>query len=583
MRNIECVPKWLLLIVCGSAAIVAWMVSATAVAQLGITPQQREKEQREKIEAAIPGRAVVPPAKLRKLLIFDLNVGYGGHGSIPTANLAFTLMGLKTGAFQTVVSSDPAVFQPDSLRQFDAVFLNNNVGNLFEDPALRQSLVEFVYGGGGLMGVHGTTVAFTRWTEGAREDWPEFGIMLGGRGAAHKAADEHVFIKLDEPAHPINQVFGGQGFEYRSEFFRVHDPYSRDRVRVLFSIDTQRTDMTQTPNHGGVVRADDDYALAWVRNYGRGRVFYCTIGHQPAIFWDPNMLQFYLAATQFALGDLPAPTVPSNKLTPAIRAQEQLGWRLGIEAYTFHKYTLFEAIDKTAELGLPYMGGLSFQKVSADIPKNFDPQLTDDELRQIRLKLDAAGVRMLTYYFQAIPGDPDGCRRVFEFGRKIGIETFMSEPAPEALDTIEQFCDEYEINVALHNHDQKGSPHYWNPEGILKACEGRSRRIGACADFGYWMRAGIDPIQAAGILKDRLLTLQIHDLNERTAAGHDVPWGTGAGQTELFLKEIHRLGIQPTMFGLEYSYNWFESLPEIANSIQFFNRVSQELAAPQER
>lgn len=551
------------------------MTAATATAQGGVTPEQREK-----IEAAIPGSAVAAPAKPRKLLIFDLNVGYGGHGSIPTANLAFTLMGQKTGAFQTVVSRDPAVFQPDSLRQFDAVFFNNNVGNLFEDPALRQSLIEFVYGGGGLMGVHGTTVAFTRWTEGAREDWPEFAIMLGGRGAAHKAADEHVFVKLDEPAHPINQVFGGQGFEYRSEFFRVHDPYSRDRVQVLFSIDTQRTDMSQAPNSGGLVRADDDYALAWVRNYGRGRVFYCTIGHQPAIFWDPTMLQFYLAAAQFALGDLPAPTVPSNKLTPSIRTQEQMGWRLGIEAYTFHKYTLFEAIDKTAQLGLPYMGGLSFQKVSADIPKNFDPKLTDDELKQIRLKLDAAGVRMLTYYYHAIPGDPEGCRRVFEFARKMGIETFMSEPAPEALDTIEQFCDEYQINVALHNHDQQGSPHYWNPEGILKACQGRSPRIGACADLGYWMRAGIDPIQAAGMLKERLLTLQLHDLNERTATGHDVPWGTGAGQTEAFLKEIHRLGIQPTMFGLEYSYNWFESMPEIAESIQFFNRVSQELATP---
>lgn len=580
MKNNKCLPKWLLLILGCSVATAAWMTAATATAQSGVTAEQLEKEQREKIEAAIPARAVAPPAKPRKLLIFDLNVGYGGHASIPTANLAFTLMGQKTGAFQTVVSRDPAVFQPDSLRQFDAVFFNNNVGNLFEDPALRQSLVEFVYGGGGLMGVHGTTVAFTRWTEGAREDWPEFGIMLGGRGAAHKAADEHVFIKLDEPDHPINQVFGGQGFEYRSEFFRVHDPYSRDRVQVLFSIDTQRTDMTQTPSYGGLVRADDDYALAWVRNYGRGRVFYCTIGHQPAIFWDPTMLQFYLAAAQFALGDLPAPTVPSNKLTPAIRTQEQMGWRLGIEAYTFHKYTLFEAIDKTAQLGLPYMGGLSFQKVSADIPKNFDPQLSDDELKQIRLKLDAAGVRMLTYYYHAIPGDPEGCRRVFEFARKMGIETFMSEPAPESLDTIEQFCDEYQINVALHNHDQQGSPHYWNPEGILKACQGRSPRIGACADLGYWMRAGIDPIQAAGMLKERLLTLQLHDLNERTATGHDVPWGTGAGQTEAFLKEIHRLGIQPTMFGLEYSYNWFESMPEIAESIQFFNRVSQELATP---
>jgi len=65
---------------------------------------------------------------------------------------------------------------------------------------LRQSLIEFVYGGGGLLGVHGTTVAFTRWTEGAREDWPEFGVLLGGRGANHKAPDEHVFIKLDDPA-----------------------------------------------------------------------------------------------------------------------------------------------------------------------------------------------------------------------------------------------------------------------------------------------------------------------------------------------------------------------------------------------
>ncbi len=565
--------KRLVLTACLSAALAAWLAPANAAAQGSVTPEEREK-----IEAALPAQAVAPPAKPRKLLIFDLNVGYGGHGSIAHANLAFTRMGQKTGAFETVVSRDPSVFQPDSLRQFDAVFFNNTVGNLFEDSGLRQSLIEFVYGGGGLLGVHGTTVAFTRWTEGAREDWPEFGIMLGGRGASHKAADEHAFIKLDDPAHPVNQVFGGQGFEYRSEFFRVHEPYSRDRVRVLFSIDTQRTDMNQTPAYGGAMRADGDYALAWVRNYGRGRVFYSTIAHQPAIFWDPKMLQFYLAAVQFAVGDLPAPTLPSSKQSPAIQAQEQLGWRLGIEAYTFHKYTLFEAIDKTAELGLPYMGGLSFQKVSGDIPKNFDPQLTDDELKQIRLKLDSAGVRLLTYYIQQIPGDPEGCRQVFEFGRKIGIETFMSEPAPEALDTIEKFCDEYQINVALHNHDQKASPQYWNPAGILKVCQGRSPRIGACGDLGYWMRAGIDPIQAVGLLKERLLTVQVHDLNERGPAGHDVPWGTGVGQTEQFLKELKRLGIRPTMFGLEYSYNWFESMPEIAQCIQFFNGVTQELA-----
>ena len=135
---------------------VPWPMHNTAEAQV-------IDEHRQRIEAAIPNKAIAAPRKNRKLLIFGLNVGYGGHGSIPTANLAFTLMGQKTGAFETVISKDPSVFKPDNLKQFDAVFLNNTVGNLFEDAGLRQSLLEFVYGGGGLLGVHGTTVAFTQW------------------------------------------------------------------------------------------------------------------------------------------------------------------------------------------------------------------------------------------------------------------------------------------------------------------------------------------------------------------------------------------------------------------------------------
>lgn len=316
-----------------------------ALSQPRLAAQANAEADRPKIEAALPNLSIAKPAKARRLLIFDLNVGYPGHGSIQTANLAFTLMGQKTGAFETTVSRDPNVFRRESLEQFDAVFFNNTVGNCFTNAELRQNLADFVYGGGGLMGVHGTTVGFTQWP-GAVEDWPEFGLMIGARGANHRASDEQVFIKLDEPAHPVIRVFGGQGFEFRDEFFRVGDPFSRNRLRVLLSIDTEKTDLKQGPSYGKLERADNDYALAWVRNYGRGRTFYCTIAHNPYVFWDAKMLQFYLAAAQFVLGDLPGPTIPSAKMTPAIRAQEQLGWRLGIEAYTFHKFTLFEAIEK---------------------------------------------------------------------------------------------------------------------------------------------------------------------------------------------------------------------------------------------
>ncbi len=426
------------------------------------TQRLSEAEQRQQIEAALPAKAFVTPRKPRRLLIFDLNVNYGGHGSIPTANQAFTLMGTKTGAFETEVSRDPAVFKPESLKRFDAVFFNNTVGNLFEDPALRQSLVEFVYAGGGLMGVHGTSVAFMKWP-GAIEDWPEFGIMLGARGANHKANNEHVFLKVEDPTHPITLPFGGD-FDCRDEFFRVHEPYSRNRVRVLLSIDTTKTDMKQTPSLGKVERGDNDYALAWVRQYGRGRVFYCGFAHHPSVFWDPKMLPFYLAATQFALGDLQAPTTPSAKLTPAIRAQEKLDWRLVLAPSASTELTLFETIDKAAELGLLYVGGHDGQKVSKDIPKVLNNQLSSEEIKQIRLKLDAAGVRLLVCRTDRAPATDTDRDTMTEFTRRTGIEaivldkqSFVMNPDLD-VQRLEESAGNQEIGRRLkeiHGHGRK--------------------------------------------------------------------------------------------------------------------------------
>jgi uncharacterized protein len=411
----------------GAAATIGLLATRWLGRAVAQRPAGTDPEEEKRVEAALPDKASVAPRKPRRLLIFDLNVNYGGHRSIPTANLAFTRMGEKTGAFETVVSRDPAVFSPESLNRFDAVFFNNTVGNCFEDPALRQSLVEFVYAGGGLMGVHGTSVAFTKWP-GAIEDWPEFGLMIGARGASHRINTEHVFIKLDDPNHPVNQVFGGRDFEYRDEFFRVHEPYSRDRLRVLMSFDTERTDMNQGPAYGNVQRTDNDYAIAWVGRYGRGRTFYCTIAHNPYVFWDPKMLRFYLAAAQFVLGDLPGPTTPSAKLTPALRAQERLDWHLSLAPSASSEMTLFETIDKAAKLGLLYVGGGNRQRVSSDIAKGFDDRLSSDELKRIRLKLDAAGVRLLTYHIDATPSD-----RTVEFARKMGVEAVVTETGRLAI------------------------------------------------------------------------------------------------------------------------------------------------------
>lgn len=477
-----------------------------------------------KIAAAIPTVALAPPTRPRRLLIFDLNVGYGGHGSIRTANAAFTLMGQKTGAFETEIHRDPEVFRPTSLARFDAVFFNNTVGNLFGDPDLRRSLSEFVYAGGGLMGVHGTSVGFTRWP-GAHEDWPEFGRMLGARGASHLAPDEPAVILPDDPGHSLTTIFSREGFERRDEFFRFGDPYSRNRVRVLLRIDAGRT---RLPEGRKPFRSDEDYALAWVRRYGRGRVFYCAIAHNPQVFWDPEMLRFYLAATQFVLGDLPAHTIPSALLSPAIRAQESIGLRKGIEADDPSTTSLADVIAQAKRLGIPYMGASRGQKFAADSPRALDESLHDDAFERLRMMLDDAGTTLLTLRIPNPPTDAAGWRTVFGLARRIGVETLITGSMPPDLPAVAALCAGHDIRLAIACD---------RPEDVLNASRELDPRIGACAEISRWIRAGLDPATAVRSLGPRLITVACRR-QDRPANAF----------TRSLLAAIHGTRIHPTMF-----------------------------------
>lgn len=253
----------------------------------------------EKIRAAAPDKAPAKPAKPRRLLVFTLCRGFR-HGSIPYVSKALQLMGEKTGAYETVVSDDVSMFRPENLSQFDAVCLNNTTGSLFEDETLKASFLRFVRSGKGLVGIHAATDCFY--------DWPEYGEMMGAYFSGHPWHEE-VAIKLDEPDHPLCAAFGGEGLRITDEIYQFREPYSRQKLRVLLSLDTSKTNMSKD----GIRRKDGDFAVSWVRNYGKGRVFYCSLGHRNETSWNPAVLRHYLAGIQFALGDLPADATPGAR------------------------------------------------------------------------------------------------------------------------------------------------------------------------------------------------------------------------------------------------------------------------------
>jgi type 1 glutamine amidotransferase/HEAT repeat protein len=260
-------------------------------------------EELQKIEDAAPAKAPAQPKQPRKLLVFNLCNGFK-HSSIPYWDQALQIMGRKTGAYQVVVSSDMAVFKQESLKQFDAVCLNNTTKLDFADPQLRKGLMDFVTDGKGLIGIHAASDNFY--------DWPEAAEMIGAQFSGHPWTSGGTWaIKIDDPQHPLTAAFQSKGFKVNDELYRTDGPlYSRNKQRVVLSLDMsdQATAGVKDFKDG-----DDDTGISWVKTFGRGRVFYCSLGHNHHIIWNAPILQHYLAGIQFALGDLKADAMPAGK------------------------------------------------------------------------------------------------------------------------------------------------------------------------------------------------------------------------------------------------------------------------------
>jgi sugar phosphate isomerase/epimerase len=285
------------------------------------------------------------------------------------------------------------------------------------------------------------------------------------------------------------------------------------------------------------------------------------------------MRKIFLALAALALMATGAPgQTPVNH-----SSADQFNWQLAVHSYTFQKFSIFDAIDKTAALGLDYMSISGM--VSLDGTNKIGTlNLSEKDQQAIQDKLKAAGIRKLVNLgVVQLPADEAKSRKVFEFAKKFGIDTLVAEPEPAALDTVEKLCKEYHIRVALHNHP-KGQSIYWSPDSVLAAIKGRTPLMGACADIGHWMRSGLDPLECLKQLDGHIICLHFKDLNETGMKAHDVPWGTGAGQTRALMAELQRQGFQGA-FCVEYEYHWENSQPEIAQSVKFFNATCDALVA----
>jgi sugar phosphate isomerase/epimerase len=265
-------------------------------------------------------------------------------------------------------------------------------------------------------------------------------------------------------------------------------------------------------------------------------------------------------------------------------AAETLGFRLGVQAWTFRDRTAFEAIATAHRLGLKFIELYPGQALSPDMPDvKVGPEMGASNLTALKQQLAAQHVTAMSFGVVNFTNDEAAARKVFEFARTLGLDNVSAEPEPEALDLVSKLADEYAIRVAFHNHPQ-GSSRYWNPEAVLAAIQGRSARLGDCADTGHWTRSGLHPVNCLKLLAGHVIEVHFKDLN---AFGQhdatDVPWGTGQSDARGILAELKQQGFHGLICAEYETGTGAELEANVAKCIAFFDATSRELVGPTKR
>jgi sugar phosphate isomerase/epimerase len=284
-----------------------------------------------------------------------------------------------------------------------------------------------------------------------------------------------------------------------------------------------------------------------------------------------NLLTAFLTASTLAVL---SPARAENKIPDEYKTG---GFFIGCQAYTFNHFTVFEAIEKTAQAGGRVIEFYPGQKLSKDEPNvTWDHNASAETVAKVQAKLAEYKLKAVNYGVVAIPQQEEEARKIFEFAKKIGLRAVTTESV-DTIDTIEKMVKAYDVMVAFHDHPrQPNNPNYkmWDPNYILSVVKDRDPRIGSCADTGHWVRSQLKPVECLRILKGRIISSHMKDLNEVNREAHDVPFGTGVSDIPAILEELKSQGFAGNI-SIEYEYQWENSTPEVGQCIGFVRGYGQ--------
>ena len=268
-------------------------------------------------------------------------------------------------------------------------------------------------------------------------------------------------------------------------------------------------------------------------------------------------------------------TAPLVAAEPIPDAAKINGFAIGVQAWTFNKFTVFEAIEKTKETGAKVIELFPGQKLSPEQKDvKFDHNAPKEIWEKVAAKAKEAGVTPVAYGVVGLSKKEEESRKVFEFAKFMGIRVINTESV-DAIDTIEKLVKEYDIKVGFHDHPKRpNDPSYrmWDPNYILEVVKDRDARIGSCADTGHWVRSNLKPVDCLRILKGRVVSVHLKDKSEPGKQGVVVPAGKGVVDVPAILAEFKAQGFSGPI-SVEYEYNWDKNVEDAKQCIEYVSKL----------
>ncbi len=241
----------------------------------------------------------------KKILVLTFSEGFK-HSALELCEQTLAKIGRDSGVFEADCLNmwklkpeeiDLSFLTKEKLNEYDGVFFYTSSNKEAKDKDLlteeqRVAFLEYIKSGHGFIGCHSASDTFYH--------WKEFGDLLGAYFVNHPwgAGDAPVTIKVEDKTHPATRMLG-DSWTIQDEIYQFKEPYSREKLHVLMSLDTTKTDMKKD---GLLYGPEGDYALAWCHEYGKGRSFFTALGHREDVWTNPKFQEHLLGGIKWALG-----------------------------------------------------------------------------------------------------------------------------------------------------------------------------------------------------------------------------------------------------------------------------------------